>query len=719
MVKIDVFKLHLLFSLKLCYSCIEIKRSRMKFLNGMQRQNTDIQHLDVTFCIAYLQIIKISYIDLSKTLPPKSFDTSSNMIRDPLTQIRVKHGSLTISSAQNEIKLKICNAINQLNDMDSRSVGLSILQSIINNIPGKLLHLVIEPFYAVNNELKALCRKEIALLIGYIGSNRGCTLSFFKYLHKLIANLSKRAQDSDSRVREACADSFGRITKQCIRFSQLSSNDKDSNEVIHKMMKPIMKSIQKCISPNSITGNFLCLSNVVMAADSHLNITHIVVICKCIISNIINVRDSKTHCSLLQCVEKLMTCSAALISSTSKSNKNPLKKVQNADDTDYFSALLAIIIDGLSNNDWNVRNGALKAIHSVGVVFASIPDKPEIDQNRDEIIAHLQRLKYDKISNVRSTAIIALAVWSDIDQMSDIKESMHDLNISGNNQENDDEDIDDLQTNEFTEKPWFDKPSEHDIKLKDDVNAKKEEKECVDDNGNSLILQQQQLMFKTIKNLESFIHREVGSIKSRIHSVERDMQRFKVMQQNNEWSKDNKRANRHQSRPKTAHNFVSSSHPHSISTALGYDPSNPKTESRQSTEMKENENVTLGDSETMSIYSDETQIINLNEQLLNIIQLDNNTELIQWLVQNDNYPLFECIDERLMISLIYRITQLLKNKKYVNDIGSFLKKEFVIRSETIPKDFTLPDQLKTEFLNSINEHENLQPFAVQIADAVQ
>merc|ERR1712228_419953 len=131
------------------------------------------------------------------------------------------------------------------------------------------------------------------------------------------------------------------------------------------------------------------------------------------------------------------------------------------------------------------------------------------------------------------------------------------------------------------------------------------------------------------------------------------------------------------------------------------------------------ENVTLNDSETLSIYSDETQIINLNEQLLQIIQLDNNTELIQWLVQNDNYPLFECIDERLMISLIYRITQLLKNKKYINDIGSFLKKEFVIGSENIPNDFTLPTQLKTEFLNSINQHQSLQPFVDEIANVIQ
>merc|ERR1739840_92764 len=99
----------------------------------------------------------------------------------------------------------------------------------------------------------------------------------------------------------------------------------------------------------------------------------------------------------------------------------------------------------------------------------------------------------------------------------------------------------------------------------------------------------------------------------------------------------------------------------------------------------------MDESATMSVYSDETQIINLNEQLLNVIQLDNNTELIRFLLQNDNFCLFECIDERLMISLVYRVTQLL-----TNDIGAFLKKEFVLHSHSIPNGFSLPNQLKME-----------------------
>merc|ERR1712154_715205 len=115
-----------------------------------------------------------------------------------------------------------------------------------------------------------------------------------------------------------------------------------------------------------------------------------------------------------------MIVAAPLISSTSKSNKNK-NKLSNPDNTDYFSALLAIIMDGLSNNDWNVRNQALKGIHSVGVIFANITDKPEIDNNRNEILAHLERLKYDKISNVRSTAISALAIWTEIEKKNNLK----------------------------------------------------------------------------------------------------------------------------------------------------------------------------------------------------------------------------------------------------------------------------------------------------------
>ncbi len=41
-------------------------------------------------------------------------------------------------------------------------------------------------------------------------------------------------------------------------------------------------------------------------------------------------------------------------------------------------------------------------------------------------------------------------------------------------------------------------------------------------------------MLKTMKNLELYIHKEISDMKSRIHSVERDMQAFKINYQNNE-----------------------------------------------------------------------------------------------------------------------------------------------------------------------------------------
>jgi len=660
---------------------------------------------------------------------------------DVLTQIRLKHGSLTVSAAQNEIKIKFCNAMNQLNDIDSRGVGLSILHSMIDQIPDKLLHLVIEPFYAMNPELKALCRKEVALLIGYIASKRGNTPLFYKYLGKLASNLSKRAQDSDSRVREACGDAFARMTKQCIRYidslpphselPHLSS----TNELIAKLMKPIMRNIEKCISPNSITGNFLCLSNVILSADNYLNLTHVIIICKCIVSNIINIRDAKTHVSLLFCIEKLFIVAAPILSSTTKSNKNqrPRKHGHDADE-DYLSALLAIIMDGLSNNDWNVRHHALKAIHSVGIIFANIKEKPEIECNRDEILAHLQRLKYDKVSNVRNTAIMALAVWSDLQNEN---ESAEMDGVAGDHEQDEDvidDELDDLRIKQITEKAWFDSQSpreqiesHNEIKTME-MNAtnkteecNQEEKECTDEHAsNALIVRQQQLMLKSMKNLELYMRREVGQIKSRIHSVERDLQRFKVLQQNQEWTNENKRANAMTDRDKmnnTKTKVVA------VNDGDGDELLQHMNANMMDMEMKnEDENhasSTVQQTETMSIYSDETQMINLNEQLLNIIQLDNNTELIQWLTENHHLFLFECIDQRLMISLIYRITQLLKTNQYVHHICDFLNKEFVIGVQNIPRDFSIPKPLKTEFLNGLNQHDNIKQFLVDIANAIR
>ena len=133
-------------------------------------------------------------------------------------------------------------------------------------------------------------------------------------------------------------------------------------------------------------------------------------------------------------------------------------------------------------------------------------------------------------------------------------------------------------------------------------------------------------------------------------------------------------------------------------------------------EKEENEESEIMD--TMSINSDETQIITLNEQLLCIIQFDNNTELIRWIIQNHKYKLFECIDQRLMISLIYRITQLIKNNTFINDICSFLKKEFILNGDESIK-IEIPRQLKEEFLKAINQHPSMQQFVSRIANAIQ
>ena len=103
---------------------------------------------------------------------------------------------------------------------------------------------------------------------------------------------------------------------------------------------------------------------------------------------------------------------------------------------------------------------------------------------------------------------------------------------------------------------------------------------------------------------------------------------------------------------------------------------------------------------------------------MNIIQLDNNQELIEWLIETNNFKLFEFIDQRLMISLVYRITQLLKTNKYVNDICDFLKKEFVLENENISKSFSLPNPLKTEFLKTLTQHDNIKQFVSDIENVI-
>ena len=153
----------------------------------------------------------------------------------------------------------------------------------------------------------------------------------------------------------------------------------------------------------------------------------------------------------------------------------------------------------------------------------------------------------------------------------------------------------------------------------------------------------------TIKNLERFIHREMGSIKKRIHSVERDVQRIKVQkptqmtrsQTHREWPRQQQHQHNH--REHGTHRLR-----------------NPDEELV--------EHLPLQQSDTMSNFSDETQTVDLSQQLLSVVKTDNNTNLIHWLRESHGYQLLSEVDERLTVSLNYRITQLLNIKTYTNDI---------------------------------------------------
>ena len=417
----------------------------------------------------------------------------------------------------------------------------------------------------------------------------------------------------------------------------------------------------------------------------------------------------------------------------------------------HFPPLLAILIDGLSSNDWNVRHQSVTAIHSLGMShYHQNPTVPQIEKHRDEIMAHLERLKYDKVSNVRNVASETLAIWMDtendciaeneltangltetdkVDKVKALRQATSTIDIGTDDIMEDKLDLISL------EKPWYDR---HERKDRDDgANGtglgSNEHDECggsdhndhgvIDrvadrvtdhhDNehgdGHSLLLQQQQLMLKTIQNLESYIRREVGGLKTRIHAVERDMQRIKVSQQNKEWMHENRRENERNERNERIQPRRATSTRKRVSDSLI-----PTFQSKKEKLVQD----LPGQTETMSMTSDQTQVINLNQQLLNIIKLDNNTELIQWLIQTQNQQLFEQIDQRLMVSLIYRVTQLLKNKKYTNDIISFLKKEFVT-GDIEQSAVSLPSQLKSEFIGTLREIESIEPFINDIVKALE
>jgi len=117
----------------------------------------------------------------------------------------------------NELRQQILFAVEKLGDRDTAENSATELQHLARQLESDqsfhvLLHTLIEglgnPHYAKH----AFTRKYIMLVLGALGAEFMPRLSR-RHVSKLCATFFRHIDDSDSHVREACADSFASIAQ--------------------------------------------------------------------------------------------------------------------------------------------------------------------------------------------------------------------------------------------------------------------------------------------------------------------------------------------------------------------------------------------------------------------------------------------------------------------------------------------------------------------------
>jgi len=301
---------------------------------------------------------------------------------DPMADIHLRHVPFS-KPARNALLNKILALLNRLNDVDTRDSSLNSLHVIARSIDARNIPVFLNALYPLSNGQKPLCRQAHVGLFGKLARIHRTKMQ--PYLPKVIANLSKRVVDKDSRVREGVARSFGEIVACCM--------DSSGNISIHQFFRGLFKSLARSESYAQI-GAAMAIRAII--SNSGIFITSALPkLCPKLLKMLID-RNSKALTELLYCAGALVSVS-----------KNGIVQ--------WLAEFIVAFSDGLRSTDWKTRKAALDCFLIVGVAFQDVKTTNHtneiLQQAKTELMPFLGTMKYDKIVNVRKLAKETNKVW--------------------------------------------------------------------------------------------------------------------------------------------------------------------------------------------------------------------------------------------------------------------------------------------------------------------
>jgi len=276
-----------------------------------------------------------------------------------------------------DIKSRTIGSLAKLGDKDTQRPATDDLFHIIQNLSevslGSFVSLVTEPDDAFAQ--KPFARRECARLFGLLAIAHGDAL--LPYLQKILHSLLKRMKDSDSTVREACAESFGLLAKH-ITASPTS---------IHTFLSPLFSSLSEQNKSTQL-GAALCIARVVFYTGEDR----------------VEAALSKLAPRLIKALSQpnlfaavpLMYAVANLVEIVSDSL------------APYLPSMVFALISSLSSPDWLTRRTASEALD----VLASRISGPTLAPCCRDILRALDATRFDKVKPVRDAVVQSLHTYT-------------------------------------------------------------------------------------------------------------------------------------------------------------------------------------------------------------------------------------------------------------------------------------------------------------------
>ncbi|XP_068641794.1 TORTIFOLIA1-like protein 2 [Aristolochia californica] len=278
-----------------------------------------------------------------------------------------------------ELKHRVVLVLNKLADRDTYQIAAEELEKIAEGLNPDLIGPFLSCIIDTDSEQKSAVRKECIRIMGTLARFHGDLLA--PYLGKMVGSIVKRLKDTDSVVRDACAEAVGVLS------SIMSNFGAENGGSFAILAKPLFEALGEQNRYVQI-GSALCLAKVI----DNVNDPPVSVLMR-MLTRIIKLLKNQLFMAKPALIELVRS----------------IIQVGGASTEHALLSALTCIQDTLKSSDWTTRKAA-----SVALAGIAVNGGPLLGSFKASCIRSLELCRFDKVKPVRDSAMQAIQCWKNV-----------------------------------------------------------------------------------------------------------------------------------------------------------------------------------------------------------------------------------------------------------------------------------------------------------------